>query len=46
LDFDSIETVECLIEIEDHFEISVPDEVSDKWTTVKEVVDYIEKNQK
>jgi acyl carrier protein len=41
LEFDSLDTMEYAMEIEDHFKLSVPDEDVDKLTTVGAVVDFV-----
>ncbi len=45
LNADSLDTVELIMEFEKEFGISIPDEDTQKITTVKDVVDYIEKLQ-
>lgn len=39
---DSLDTVELAMKFEEEFDIKIPDEDSQKITTVKEAVDYIE----
>ena len=39
---DSLDTVELVMEFEDEFEISIPDEDAEKIQTVGNAVDYIE----
>ena len=39
---DSLDTVELVMALEEQFSIEIPDESSDKITTVEEAVDYIE----
>ncbi|MEA2710902.1 MAG: acyl carrier protein [Phycisphaerales bacterium] len=41
LEFDSLDTVEYAMEVEDHFKLSVPDEEAEKLTTVGAVVDFV-----
>ena len=43
---DSLDTVELVMALEEEFEIEIPDEDAEKIKTVKDAVDYIEKNQK
>ena len=43
---DSLDTVELVMAFEEAFEIEIPDEDAEKIRTVKDAVDYIEKNQK
>jgi acyl carrier protein len=39
---DSLDTVELVMEFEDEFEISIPDEDAEKIQTVGSAIDYIE----
>ena len=41
LNADSLDTVELVMEFEDEFETSIPDEQAEKITTVGEAIDYI-----
>jgi len=41
LGFDSLDKVECLMEIEDHFGVDVPDEVADDVRTIGDIVDGV-----
>jgi acyl carrier protein len=41
---DSLAIVELIMDLEQEFDIEIPDEELPKVTTVKDVVDYIEKN--
>ena len=43
---DSLDTVELVMEFEDEFEISIPDEDAEKITRVKEAIEYIEGHAK
>lgn len=45
LEADSLDVVELVMAMEDEFEIEIPDEEAEKLTTVKNAVDYIEKNK-
>ncbi len=38
---DSLDTVELVMALEEDFDIEIPDEAAEKITTVKEAVDYI-----
>lgn len=38
---DSLDTVELIMALEEHFEIEIPDEEAQKILTVKNAVDYI-----
>ncbi|MBL4701029.1 MAG: acyl carrier protein [Phycisphaeraceae bacterium] len=46
LNADSLDTVELVMEFEDEFETSIPDDQAEKITTVGQAVTYIEKNMK
>lgn len=41
---DSLDTVELVMAFEEEFEIVIPDDAAEKILTVKDAVDYIEKN--
>jgi acyl carrier protein len=41
---DSLDTVELVMAFEEEFDIEIPDEDAEKITTVKEAIEYIEKN--
>ena len=43
---DSLDLVEILMSLEDEFGISIPDEAIPEIKTIKNVVDFIEKNKK
>lgn len=43
---DSLDLVELIMELEQEFEIQIPDEEAEKIRTVGEAVDYIEQEQK
>ena len=45
LNADSLDTVELVMELEDEFDLNIPDEAAEKLKTVGEAVDYIQKNQ-
>ena len=40
---DSLDLVELLMDVEEEFDIEIPDEDAEKMNTVKQVQDYIEK---
>ncbi|MBP5560832.1 MAG: acyl carrier protein [Muribaculaceae bacterium] len=40
---DSLETVELMLDLEKEFDVSIPDDVSDKIQTVGQAVEFIEK---
>jgi acyl carrier protein len=42
---DSLDIVELVMELEEEFEITIPDEQAEKIKTVGEAVDYIEREQ-
>jgi len=42
---DSLDTVELVMELEEEFDISIPEEAADKIQRVGEAIDYIEKHQ-
>ncbi|TDT70440.1 acyl carrier protein [Hypnocyclicus thermotrophus] len=42
---DSLDTVELIMAFEEEFGIEIPDEDAEKIKTVKDVIDYVEKNQ-
>ncbi len=41
LNADSLDTVELIMELEDAFEMSIPDEEAEKIQTVGQAIDYI-----
>jgi acyl carrier protein len=41
LNADSLDLVELIMEMEDRFEVKIPDEEAEKITTVGEAVDYV-----
>jgi acyl carrier protein len=43
LDMDSLDIVELVVDVEEAFAISIPDEVADKWRTVGDVLKYLNK---
>lgn len=46
LDADSLDVVEMVMEIEQNFNIEIPDEVLKEVKTIKDIVDYIDNNTK
>ncbi len=40
---DSLDTVELVMELEEEFDINIPDDAAEKIQTVGEAIDYIEK---
>ena len=45
LEADSLDAVELIMQIEEEFEVEIPDEVASNMKTVKDIVDYIEANK-
>ena len=43
---DSLDMVEVIMDLEDEFGISIPDEVIPNLKTIKDLVDYIDANKK
>jgi len=41
LSADSLDLVELIMILEDEFDFSIPDEEAEKFTTVKDIIDYI-----
>ena len=41
---DSLDTVELVMALEEEFGLEIPDEEAEKITTVRETIEYIEKN--
>ncbi len=46
LNADSLDTVELVMEFEDEFELSIPDEEAEKIQTVGQAIDYIRERGK
>ncbi len=44
LNADSLDTVELVMELEDEFDMTIPDEEAEKLKTVGEAIDYIKKH--
>jgi acyl carrier protein len=42
---DSLDTVELVMELEEEFDISIPEDAAEKILRVGEAIDFIEKNQ-
>ena len=42
---DSLDIVELVMNLEDHFNLQIPDEEAEKLVTVKNVIDYISSHQ-
>lgn len=38
---DSLDVVELIMNLEDHFNLQIPDEEAEKLVTVKDVIDYV-----
>ncbi len=43
LDADSLDAVEIIMELEDEFDIEIPDEDAEKFNSIGEIVNYIDK---
>jgi acyl carrier protein len=43
---DSLDVVELVMQFEEAFDMEIPDEDAEKIKTVKDAIDYIEKNEK
>jgi acyl carrier protein len=43
---DSLDTVELVMALEEHFDIEIPDEEAEKIRTVQDAIDYIDKHSK
>jgi len=43
---DSLDNVEMLMEVEDAFDLSIPDEDAEKWKTLGDIVEYVEEQLK
>ncbi|BEP27927.1 acyl carrier protein [Helicovermis profundi] len=41
LDADSLDAVEIVMNIEDEFDIEIPDEVAEKFETIENIIDYL-----
>ncbi len=46
LNADSLDTVELVMELEDEFDITIPDEEAEKLKTVGEAIDHIQQHLK
>ena len=46
LNADSLDTVELVMEFEDEFEMSIPDEEAEKIRTISQTIDYIVEHRK
>ena len=42
---DSLDTVELVMELEEEFDINIPDDATEKIQTVGQAIDFIEKSQ-
>jgi acyl carrier protein len=45
LNADSLDTVELVMELEDEFDLNIPDDEAEKLQTVGQAIDFIDKNQ-
>ncbi len=46
LNADSLDSVEMIMEFEDEFEMSIPDEDAEKITTLGQAIDYVKEHKK
>lgn len=44
LEADSLDAVEIIMEIEDEFDIEIPDEAAERFQSVSDIVKYVEDN--
>ena len=44
--FDSLDVVECIMEVEKGFQIAIPDEESENMRSVSDLISYVNKNVK
>ena len=44
LNADSLDTVELVMELEEHFDLNIPDEEAEKIQTVGQAIDYIKQH--
>lgn len=42
LEADSLDAVEIIMALEDEYDVDIPDEVAEKFRTVKDIVKYVE----
>jgi acyl carrier protein len=43
---DSLDTVELVMALEEHFDLEIPDDAAEKIRTVQDAIDYIDKHSK
>ena len=43
IDADSLDAVEIIMAIEDEFEIKIPDDEAEKFLTIRDIVEFLEK---
>ena len=41
MDIDSIDAVEIIMAIEDEFEVEIPDEVAEEFTSIADIINYL-----
>jgi acyl carrier protein len=41
MDIDSIDAVEIIMAIEDEFEVEIPDDVAESFTTIADIITYL-----
>ncbi len=44
LNADSLDTVELVMALEEEFELTIPDEMAEKITTVQQAIDFVQSN--
>ncbi len=40
-DFDELDLVEIVMEVEDEFDISIADEICDNWDKIEDIINYV-----
>lgn len=45
LDADSLDAVEIIMAIEDEFDVEIPDEIAENFTSIQDIIDYLEDQQ-
>ena len=41
LDMDSLDSIELVMILEEEFDLAIPDEDCEQWTTVQSIIDYV-----
>ncbi len=42
---DSLDMVEIIMALEDEFDVEIPDEVAEEFTTIQDIIDFLEEQQ-